>query len=49
MSTIQFYPILKSLCLDETEQKVYFASSTNPINVWILQAENGVIIDAQQL
>ena len=37
----------KSLSVDELEQYVYFATSTNPLNVWRLFANNGGISDAQ--
>ena len=48
MSIISFEPIIKSLALDASEQYIYFASFTAPMDVARLSANSGGIVDAQR-
>ena len=47
MAALSFPPIVQSLSVDSSEQYVYVASITNPLDVVRLGAGTGAIVDAQ--
>ena len=47
MTVISLDPSVKGLSIDPSEQNVYIASSSNPVNVARLQASNGSINSGQ--
>ena len=49
MASFAFWPILKSLSVDATEQSVYLASNENPLVVLKLLASDGSVVSQHQL
>ena len=47
MAALSFYPTVKSLTVDTSEQYVYVAKYSNPLDVVRLGADTGAIVDAQ--
>ena len=48
MAALSFNPIIKSLIFDSSEQYVYVASFTNPVDVVRLSSSTGSIIDQRR-
>ena len=48
MAALSFSPIIKSLTVDSSEQYVYVASYTNPIDVIKLDSSTGSIVDQRR-
>ena len=48
MTALSFHPTVKGLSVDTSEQHVYVAGYTNPLDVARLGAGSGAIVDAQR-
>ena len=46
-SAYQYYPIVKSMAVDPTEQNVYTAIWNNPTSVVRIRASDGTFVDSQ--